>query len=340
MRSSDLLAIALGACVLAAPAAAAAQPAPTSPISPQPPQLGGFAVERFYASAPGAGWFVMDALDMHEGLGGALALTLGYAHDPLVVRGGGGDGGARVAVVEHQAFADVGAAVTFGGRYRVYLNLSNPLVIRGSDGVAAGYDLHAPAVDVGRAPDLVGDVRLGWDARLYGDPRGAFRFGFGAQLYVPNGQRSDFVTDDTYRAMIRLLFAGDSSWFTWAAHVGEHVRSLDASPAPESPQGGELLFGGAAGARLLVGAENRAAIVIGPEVFGATAGAAIFDKTATALEALLGARVEGTGGGDAPQVRVKLGAGAGLNPHFGAPDWRCVLGVEMFVPGSAKTEKP
>jgi len=33
---------------------------------------------------------------------------------------------------------------------------------------------------------------------------------------------------------------------------------------------------------------------------------------------------------DGAQLRVKLGAGAGLNPHFGAPEWRIVFGVELF----------
>ena len=52
----------------------------------QQPQ--GFAVERFYPSAPGGGWLVMDALDMHGGLGGAVALTSGYARDALRIRDG------------------------------------------------------------------------------------------------------------------------------------------------------------------------------------------------------------------------------------------------------------
>jgi hypothetical protein len=43
----------------------------------------------------------------------------------------------------------------------------------------------------------------------------------------------------------------------------------------------------------------------------------------------LTARVEGTAD-DGPQVRVKIGTGAGLNPRFGAPEWRIVMGVELF----------
>ena len=57
----------------------------------------GFAVERLYQSAPGGGWVVMDALDMHGGLGGVMALSSGYAHDPLRVASP--DGTQRLAAI-------------------------------------------------------------------------------------------------------------------------------------------------------------------------------------------------------------------------------------------------
>src|SRR5260370_39812697 len=70
-------AFAFGAMVLGASAYAPC--ARAQPQQPQPQHPQGFAVERFYPSAPGGGWFVMDALDLRGGLGGALALTTGYA---------------------------------------------------------------------------------------------------------------------------------------------------------------------------------------------------------------------------------------------------------------------
>jgi len=30
------------------------------------------------------------------------------------------------------------------------------------------------------------------------------------------------------------------------------------------------------------------------------------------------------------QMRFKLGVGAGINRQFGAPEWRAVVGIEMF----------
>ena len=60
----------------------------------------GFAVDRFYQSAPGGGWFVMDALDMRGGLGASLVVSTGYAHDSLRVT----DGLRQLTVVSDQAF--------------------------------------------------------------------------------------------------------------------------------------------------------------------------------------------------------------------------------------------
>jgi hypothetical protein len=71
------------------------------------------------------------------------------------------------------------------------------------------------------------------------------------------------------------------------------------------------------------------AVIIGPEVFGATAFRSLFGSTSTALEGLFTARLEGTGDGGI-QLRVKLGAGAGINRQFGAPQWRIVSSIEVF----------
>src|SRR5277367_772417 len=89
----------------------------------QKPQ--GFAVERFYPSGPGGGWFVMDDLGMRGGLSGTVAVTGGYAMNPLRVT----DGSQHLAVVSDQAFTDFGVAATYD-RFRLYLNLDAPLVIK------------------------------------------------------------------------------------------------------------------------------------------------------------------------------------------------------------------
>jgi hypothetical protein len=323
MRSSRILVIALAATASLAPALASAQSMPQQQI----------ALDRYYASAPGGGWFVLDALDMRGGLGGDVALTVGYARNPLRVT----DGVTHLGVVSEQSGSALGLAVTYD-RLRLYLDLTMPLLEKGAGGTVGGYSFTAPNLDLGTNPDTLSDPRIGFDARLVGDAHAPFRVGLGAQLFVPNvkpppmpgaPQTSDLGTDGTLRAMGRVLFAGDVGALTYAAHVGVHVRPKDDTDGAGIPRGSELLFGVAAGPRFPLGGT---ALVVGPEVWGATAFRSFFDTSATALESLLGVRLEGTGD-DGAQLRVKLGAGPGLSQHFGAPEWRAVFGVEMFDHG-------
>ena len=284
----------------------------------------GFAVERFYPSAPGGGWLVMDTLDLQGDLGGAMALSLGYARNPLRIA----DGSQSLAVVSDQAFADFGFAITYS-RFRLTLNMAMPLVIAGESGTVGGTSFTAPSVNPGATPDTLSDCRLGFDGRVLGQPNGRFRLGAGAQLVIPSGHRADYDTDGSFRAMGRLLFAGDVGRLTYAGQVGVHIRPLDDSPTPGSPRGSELLFGAAGGAKLPVGGSSDWAMVVGPEIYGATAFRSFLDSNGTALEGVLSGRLEGTRA-DKVQLRLKLGVGAGLNQQFGAAEWRVVVGIEVF----------
>ncbi len=295
----------------------------------------GFGVERLYLAPAGSGWLVMDDLQMHGGLGGAMAFTTGYSHDALRIPGTGG--APDLPVVKDQMFGDFGFAVTYE-RFRFSFDFSMPILISGQNGTVDGVHYAAPSsqvtpgqpanppVNLGQEPDTLTDARIGFDARLVGDPGGPFRLGASAQLWVPNGKRDVYETDDTYRAMFRALAAGDWPYFTYAAQLGVHVRPADDAPLSNYPRGSELLFGAAAGARLPAG--EHFAFVVGPEVFGATAFSSFLGQTTTALEGLLTARFEKKED-DGPLVRVKLSGGGGLHADFGAPEWRVVLGIEV-----------
>ena len=131
------------------------------------------------------------------------------------------------------------------------------------------------------------------------------------------------------RAMVRVLVAGDIAGFSYAGHLGVHIRPLDDSDTPGSPQASEMLFGVAGGARLSLGASGKTDLILGPEIYGATAFQSFCATDTTALEALVSSRVEQTAD-DGLSLRVKLGAGVGLNPHFGAPEGRVVFAIEVF----------
>jgi hypothetical protein len=170
-------------------------------------QTQGFAVERFYPSAPGGGWFVMDDLNISGSLGGAISLTGGYARNPLVVTNPGST--QRLSLVSSESFVDVGVAATYD-RFRFYANIPVPLTVTGNSGTIGPYELTAPALNIGANPDTISDPRIGFDTRLYGKPGSLLRLGAGAQLIFPSGSRTDYVTDGRYRGMFRLLAAGDA----------------------------------------------------------------------------------------------------------------------------------
>jgi hypothetical protein len=255
----------------------------------------GFALERLYPSAPGGGWIVMDDLGMHGGYGGAMSVTGGYARGPLS------------PTVDDEAFMSIGLALSYD-RFRLYLDLPSPLAVKG-----AGAN-----TDIGTAPDLISDPRIGFDARLLGDAHDPFRMGLGAQIIFPNGTRADYVSDETMRAMFRLLFAGDIGKFTWAAHAGLHLRTQWDGP--------EFIFGAAPGVRFPIGEAKRWAYVVGLEIFGETA----LRHADTGVEGLLSMRLERLAE-DAPHLRFKLGFGPGFDPSFGSPSFRLVFSIELFA---------
>jgi hypothetical protein len=291
------------------------------PLANAQQQPAGFAVERLYQSAPGGGWFVMDDLDISGRLGGAIALSSGYARNPLVITGADGQ---KLAVVKEQAFLDVGAAITYD-RVRGYINFPMPLLLSGTSGTLGPYQFAAPSVSLGTNPDTISDPRIGVDVRLLGEPGTLLRLGAGAQLIFPSGNRADYVSDARYRAMFRLLAAGDAGAFTYAGQLGVHVRPLNDAPVPGSPNGSEFLYG-ISGGRKFAGPTGWV-VVAGPEIFGETAFRSFFSGE-TGTEALLTGRLEQTGTGR--NLRIKLGVGHALEQNFGAAQWRIVFGVELF----------
>jgi hypothetical protein len=284
-------------------------------------QLQGFAVERFYPAPPGSIWFVMDDLNMSGGLGGVVALTSPYSRKPLEITGP--DGSTSIPVVSDAAFINLGVAGTYD-RYRFYLNFPMPMLMSGASGTVGPFQLNGPVVNPGTSPDNISDPGAGFDVRIHGKPGSSLRLGIGAELLFPSGERSDYLSDARYRGMLRFLAAGDRGLFAYAGQVGIHLRSLNDSPAPDSPAGNEFMFGSSIGRKFSFGRGWNG--LVGPEFYGETAFSSFFDKERTALEGQLTTRLERTG----YPARFKLGVGHGIVQHFGAPEWRVLFGVELF----------
>lgn len=308
MRSSDArVALAVGLAIATSTGAAAAdEPAP------------GFAVDRFSSPVPGSRWLVSDSLDMKGELEGAVAVTLGYAHDALRV---------PAPVVRDRAYAGFGVAATHD-RFRLSLAGEAPLLMKGESAASGGYAFTPPNLDLGSHPDTLSDVRIGLDARVLGEPDARFRLGVGGQLFVPAGDSADYVSDDRYRGIVRVGVAGDlSRVVSYAGFVGVHVRTTDARPVPEAPQGSELLSG-VAGAVRIVDAP-AATLSATAEIFGASAFRSLLGRSSTGAEALFGGLLE-VPVSEESRVRLKIGVGPGVSAHFGAPAWRSALTIEVL----------
>jgi hypothetical protein len=180
----------------------------------------------------------MDTLKIEGGWGGAALLTSGYEHNPLVVS----QAAQHLSVVSDLASLGVAVAITYD-RWRLSLDFDSLVAGLGHSGSVDGYQFAAPSVDLSSHPDNLTDVRVGFDARLFGEAGGAFRLGAGAQLYIPSGAQSDYDSDGTFRGMLRVLAAGDVGMFTYAAQLGVHIRPINEVPIPDAPRRSELLFG-------------------------------------------------------------------------------------------------
>jgi hypothetical protein len=311
MRSSSLLAAALLIAAAAPSSRAFAQQ-----------QVQGFAVERFQSAVPGSAWLTSNDLALPEGLGGAASFTTGYARRPLRIDV---PDGRPVDVVAHQAFVEAALAISYG-RFRLSAFLPSPLALSGRSGVAGDSSYTAPDVNPSHTPDTIADPRVSLETILAKDQARHLRVGASAELVFPTSFRRHYLTDGTFRGIGRLLAAGNMDAFDYAASLGVHLRPLDDAPAPGSPRGSELVFGAAAAVRLTSGPAGT--LRVGPELFGASAFRSFLASESTALEGLFGASLTRPMGGRMLAF-LKLGAGAGLIPCFGAPEWRLVTSVGL-----------
>ncbi len=264
----------------------------------------GYLAQRFDPAPAGAGWLTQDSLKLSGGLGGAVAVTTGYTRTSAANPG-------TAPIFSDFARANIGFAATYS-RYRLSFDLASPLYVRGS----------GPSLDIASHPDTILDVRIGLDARIWGDVNGPFRLGAGAQLFVPSADRSDYMSDGTYRGQFRVLAAGDVGQLVYAANVGFHVRPL---------MGHELVYGAAAGWRLPVG-EAQASVVIGAEYNAAQQVGAVAHAM---TDALLTGRLE-LPKKNGQLLRLKIGGG--LNADIaGGLGWRAVVGVEIVGLATADT---
>ena len=279
----------------------------------------GFALNRFEPSERGSEWFANDSLDLRGDIRPALGLVLDYAYKPYVLNNP--DGSENTSIITDQLFLHVGGSLVLFSRLR--LGVSLPLLMT-QDGSLSGGVVGGQRV-VGATSGGVGDLRFGADVRLlgaYGDP---FTLAIGGRLWLPTGDKTQYLGDDDVRVGPQLTAAGDIDIFVYSATLGVVYRANNHGFVGH-PGGTETTFGAAAGVRV---ADKK--LVVGPEIWGSTVIAnadAVFGTRTTPLAMIIGAHYT------AGNFRFGLGAGPGLSPAAGTAQFRGLASLE-FVPGIA-----
>lgn len=273
-------------------------------------QIAGFAEDRFEPAAAGSSWMYDESLDFTGHLQPGFAAVADWAWKPLVFYD---QAGHEVgALVRQQAVLNMDAALTLWNRARIDLDLPLIAVNSGSD-VQIQNQTYAAPRNVG-----IGDLRLGADVRLLGQPRDGIAFAAGARLFVPTGSTRSFTGDGRVRFWPRLMLAGERDRFLWAAQVGMHLRPHD-SCACDLTLGNEVTFAAGAGWRM----SDRALARV--ELYGSDAlsSSGPFARASVPIELLASGHVLVV-----PHWLVDFGVAPGLANGPGSPTVRVVLGLE------------
>ena len=260
-----------------------------------------------------------------------MGITLNYAHNPLVFGQINGDSFQQQrAVIANQLLGHVDLAGSFLDR--VTVNLSLPVTLLESGTATAGV---TPTQGVG-----VGDPRLGFMVRLYGQPdESAFSLSLGSNFYIPlralTGDTSAITptsSDSGFRFMPKVALGGYARRVRWSfvgAFLYRPTATLGQTSTPDgSTTGSELQLGA-----LVQYADKQRRFAIGPELLLATVvSEKPFSRDYTSLELLLGVHYN-----VANQVQLGLAGGLGALRQPGTPDARVLLRVAYAPIRSAVT---
>lgn len=283
----------------------------------------GFGLDRYTPADAGSRWLNADSLAPNRGLFDkrvqsglpslALRFDLAYARSPLILVNEATDTLGRV--VANQLTGTIGASMFVLPKLRVSIALPVQLY---ANGTSLSDDSHY--VPSPQHAGSLGDLRVGGMYRfdtVYGD---ALRFGVGARLRIPTGDKASYAGDGTTSGTLYAAAAGDVSHLTWAASVGTRIRSKDTFVGNQL--GTELQATAAAGYQT----DDRK-FMVGLEV--------PFVSVLTATDPFAGKNVSidpavGAHWWKSPQWGVHAGVGTSLTSAVGAAQWRGMITLEYW----------
>jgi outer membrane protein OmpA-like peptidoglycan-associated protein len=268
----------------------------------------GFALDRFRPAPTTEDGLALSLPRTLGHLRPGAALTLDYAHQPLVLSVTDED--PEGAIVKHRLVGHVVGALGLGERFELFLHVPLTLVQSGDNPSLGGIGFPEPD-DVS-----FGDISVGGSVRLVGDDLGAFQLGLQGAVTLPSGNDDGLSGDDGVPAEGRLSAAYHLEHWSFAANLGGRYRP--AADYGSARIGSELLFGLGAYVRAT---ENVTAMA---EWYGATGfrDEQAFTSEGTPSELMLGARWT-------TPLKLVLtgGVGVGLTQAVGVPDVRALLGL-------------
>jgi outer membrane protein OmpA-like peptidoglycan-associated protein len=235
------------------------------------------------------------------------ALTLDYAHQPLVL--GPQDGDAEGAIVKHRLVGHLNAALGLSDRFELFVHAPIAFVTKGDEPSLAGLSFPDP-----RSASF-GDLTLGGSLRVLGDDLDPVQVGILGGVTVPSGSDDGLSGDGSVRGEGLLSFSYHSQRFTLAVNAGGRYRP--AADYGNARLGSEVLLGAGGYVRV------REPLTLLLELTGSTSlREGSIKNESTPLEALLGLRYTTPIG-----LTLTPAVGVGVTQAVGVPDVRALLQV-------------
>jgi len=234
------------------------------------------------------------------------SLYLNFAQNPLVRRDA--DNEVTAKIVENLVGIDIGAV--YGIHDRVELAINIPV------GYADGEDIAALGGGAGEDGFGLGDIRAIPKVRIIGGRKGeTLGLALSVPVSFPTGDAARGFGADTVVVNPKLALDLRLAGFTLALNGGFRYRAEEVK-VDDLNVGNEVTYGG--GVAVELGSERALLLA---EAFGAAPAGDIEGANAP-LEALLAVRFF-----TVPGIVLTPGAGIGLIPDYGSPDFRVLLGV-------------
>jgi OmpA-OmpF porin, OOP family len=288
--------------------------------------LGGGSIARFTPTHPGETSFWVDDPIYGNVPRIAAALTLDYAHNPLVLGiRSNGQFDETEAVIGNQLWGHAQIGVSLINRLAI--NLAIPMRLWEQGSAQFGVD---PSKGIG-----LGDIRASGLLRLLGNAQtDAYSAHFGLSAWAPSAG-SAHAGDEGAHIQARLIWAGKLDWFRWGT-LGAFTYRKDATlgtlpGGAGNTVGPEVSFGARAG-----WASEDGSWLLQPElvVSAGTSGGHWLERSFTSVETSIGAHARLPGG-----FVVSLAPGFGALKQPGTPDVR-ILARLAWMAADEKAVEP